>query len=992
MPDDMLSVTESFEKTGDVASEEMQDRVRSSRSDPTMSAADRAQVATEAAKNINTRKNMAGVRAAKKNHGLLQSTADDLGPGQINTNSPPATNIGPYAMTTVPKKDESPQSNDTTPAAGKKMKGIKFKMPSAAGLGMGANAILGALSGVTDTFAKMGDVSRKFLQGVLNPSATGTNEAKNLMGAAEGTANAAQSAVSNIDAVNKQYQTEKKNVADAKTNNMNAKTLKDLETFREEKMAELQNLPFEDWGTKGEQIEQELVTLLSNSGINMDKLDPNSQVGKWVKRFASEMKARANEQARERRVDRGESALNAKVAKLDATEDVRAKKRELDNIYSSNKEQLVTIMDDPNANTEDRVLAEVMLNIDPKGELTPTFDANGRMDADIDKKKSERAKKELIRMYNDEKDPARRDAIYNVYEKVDNRLNDLSDTGAGMAGQVYDSRVGDFNMPIDQVLKGQVKDKSSLANFGLGAPIDMKDAKKFVDVSNQRTAALTARILDSEKKLEQAQASNDAFQIRRAEAELDKWRGIYGKTVAYQNADVYLNKLEGDIYRNLRERTFTTGRGVVGSPDDQGSHMNFPDPADYVTLSTHYTDENGQLVPVNNAVLAPESRSYEQLTQDLTGYALGASAFYINRGKDILKDAAAKGLVGKGGRLGVHSGLDLTVGELIDAGIISKDDDFLDCVTKKDGLAVNPKEYSDIRIGDVIGRNVAEVVRSVDGEASKYLHTDKDKVGLSINQILNGIWSNMSNSGILTQGKEAVVMGKGPSDEGDVPLTVDDYLDRTYIGPGSSPGTSPGFSDRNGRPIAVKDLKADDMVYARLTYPKKDPVTGMLVPLSDDQIIANNTISRMRPLKFLRSIIDSNMTMGGKPVFNDKVKADAKELYKKIISSDPINPIDQKLRRDFDGFILGVAGIASLPQMKDDVFGTKIDRMLAQDLGFDEKSYEDMLANGGAKGTEYYLSQQTIKNHQEDRKKDPNAIIRSPFIGSIHNRNVRGHW
>ena len=129
----MLSVTESFEKTGDVASEEMQDRVRSSRSDPTMSAADRAQVATEAAKNINTRKNMAGVRAAKKNHGLLQSTADDLGPGQINTNSPPATNIGPYAMTTVPKKDESPQSNDTTPAAGKKMKGIKFKMPSAAG-------------------------------------------------------------------------------------------------------------------------------------------------------------------------------------------------------------------------------------------------------------------------------------------------------------------------------------------------------------------------------------------------------------------------------------------------------------------------------------------------------------------------------------------------------------------------------------------------------------------------------------------------------------------------------------------------------------------------------------------------------------------------------------------------------------------------------------------------------------------------------------------
>ena len=559
----MPNTTEStipFEKTGDTASPEMQDKVRASRADPTLSQGDRAKVAAESAQNIKNRVKMAGVRGSKKNRGLTQSTADGMSSGVDTSKAYAPVDMSKFGPSTnVPKAAIPAKSNvvtdsgDQNPVSDSEVQDStgkpKFKMPNLAKVGQIGNLALGALSGFTGFAAKMGDVSRKILQGALNPSPIGTTEMNNTLNGIQGVAGAAQGAVSTVSDLQKQHEADKKALA----KNKEFDQFQDLEKIRGKYVNKLNAAPMNsDWGDIAREYEAEIRQYLKDQGLDPTKMDKNGILAKQINRTAREMANIGQRKKSQNNIVNTQAVLDAQRIDMDARKDSAAAKQQLKDIKKENLYKIDDILKngtDAKGNVlsnEDKAIFDFMIE-NGLDDAAANYTVGGRFDVDTNRKMADL----ILKKAAETTDANEKRLWQDRYYKFQNAVNDDYAQMDEYKYHVKDAYISNPNISLVDKVKHmnlkkdrgyELQDIDTINKVGFVPNKNLiKDARFVLDRTEQGIINQRAKI-NANTTLSPAERQKQLQVLDQQQAQLNYDRAKL--TPAFMLADVHANVFE----------------------------------------------------------------------------------------------------------------------------------------------------------------------------------------------------------------------------------------------------------------------------------------------------------------------------------------------------------------------------------------------------------------------------------------------------------------
>ena len=591
------------------------------------------------------------------------------------------------------KKEKKPAS----PAA------IKAATIGTKTLGAGSTALKG-VGGITGTAAKIGDISRKMLQGLLNPSATGINEANTLMDATQGISNVAQNSIKGLSNFQAQQKQDKLNMKKMREND--AAFIKELEQFREQELKKLENMPFRDdktgdsWGKEVQRIEKDLMGRLSARGMDPRTMDKNSTVAKWYRDFASELKSKAHETSRDRSNARAKVNLENRTKKYEAGKKYDAKKAELDKIFHTNMNDWDMLSGiapgSPGYSDELHILSTAM--------VTSGLGRQYRSLDKLDENAANQLAKKISEMAYDEKDPAKHDAYVTVASWVKDRSNGLARMSDEMEEEIKGRYVGDLNMSADDVLKKTGGYRTSANNISQ-LSIDPHNIQGKRNITRKRAYDLEKKQDELNRKIASQGGAWTADDLT-AQAEIND--GYH--RIKYDQDEAYLASTLSTIVQEVNGEDFTARPSRLGDIE-----------SDYQMrgLKGSMYDTNGKLIPYTSYVhpTGGEDRLvYDKFLDKSKDYLVVYSATQIDEAKRILDEVqkipVTDPATGKP-RWDGRSGLELTIGELRDAGLIDDDNilinELIQHMQADDAIAdeAELREMLDgYALGDVINFNV----------------------------------------------------------------------------------------------------------------------------------------------------------------------------------------------------------------------------------------------------------------------------------------------
>lgn len=893
----------------------------------------------------------------------------------------------PNVLSERPKGPGSASSQkQSTPkistGSNKKLKAMNF-----------GNAILGGLSTFTDTAAKMGEASKGLFNGGLP-----TGGGKKILDTMQGTSNAISSGIKTNKNVMDQFKANKKTIADAYMKD--PKHLADFEKMDREIMADLDQLPFEQWDdAKAKETYKKVTDFFSDRGLDVNSIPPNSELGRKLTRLKNEISAKAHEKTRANAVDRGRENLAAKEKKDNARFAEQQKKTMNDAVFRANATQLQNMIDNPKDDEEWALATAMQVVTKGKGAIDPN--------QELDKTTAEKVAKQLNEMWADEKDPAKKDAIEKVYNDVVERSIELGSSKTELEGHRRDRYIDDSSLSPEDVVSRMrgISDASQSGTYGTNIPTNRRDAMEMSDIATQRTSNYYNR-----RRAAMAQGN---------QAEVDRLDQEYGTQTAYQNGITYLNSQMADILRNTRERNFTIAEmnGGTYSP---------------MALMTEYRadDGNGNVDFIPATVLARNRdeypQVYRQFTNDRKGYMLANVAYQMNLGKDLMSQAQQMGIYGQDTNGNVRSGLDLTIEDLANGGLFDPNNPnsippvlatyFTDQYGNQYEWDHNPNR--NLRIGDVIGRNIDNELSAIDGQKGKYYHKDTDRVGVSQPEMMAGIWSlvsgHLGQNGQLSQTNPAQGQAQQqqqsssaqPTHAGSNPNngTSQNIYDRIYIG--SDPNNNISFFTSDGQAKPVSQLTADDYIasYNNLTnihangYTTGSGGTATYNPAThawegdpdavNEAIIVENTHNRQKPLKFLKTIIDDQSG-----VFSDDIKERAADLYEIVMTTSSDTTIGISARDSFTRLLDDIENLDDISNPTVPVFGTQADRIFANAVGLGNvDTFRNMMLLPNGNGTQYFNNASRQQYRADSNDGDPYLAPRNVFARALRGRLNRGYF
>ena len=939
--------------------------------------------------------------APSRREGTEFSFSTEEKPQAVPVSSNEAVMPGVYS---APKT--SPTKNAATNNPGKQTKNKSSKSkPDLNGIGAGINAGLGILSGITGAAAKLGDASRSLIQAGLNP---GKSHNK-ILDAGQQAAEAAQVGIKGMADTRKQFKENKKMIYNAKLKD--PQHIIDFDQLEKDTMADLEATPFEDWDSvKAAEVMDSVKKFFDDRGLDVNRIPANSELGKRVTRLKNAINSKAHEKMRDRDVERGKSNLAAKVMKDNARFDAQHKQQEYRNIFHANAVDLQNRIDDPNTAEDERALATA-IHVVTGGRGTKAFGDN------LDKKTADAVAKKLEEMWDNETDPAKKDAIEQAYRSVKERSVGLNESHIDLEGRRSDSYVDDLNLTPEQVVRRRrgLSNTSQSGTYGSGIPTNRRDAMEMSEIATQRTASYYNRRRNAQTQQERDQLDHE-----------------YGTTTAYQNAEVYLNSQLADILRNTQERTFTTAEAD-----------NLPYEPTRLLLQFGADDGNGNVnfVPASTLIRDRElyPQAYRQFTNDRKGYMIANVVYEMNRGKDLLRQAQQRGIVGHDANGNIRSGLDLTIEDLAAGGLFDPNDpstipDMLaGYFADKDGNKYlwddNPNK--DLRIGDIIGRNVDMQLSTIDGQKGKYYHKDTDQVGMSQPEMIAGIYSILSGhlganfahppvpaqppatgQGQPVAAGQNVPAGNGGQNGGNPPVGIPSTVnpqsqsiyDRTHIGPDAQSNVNFFTSDGTAKPVA--QLTADDYIASydnirqihahgyissnggKATYNNKTHEWEGDPDAVNEAIIVENTHNRQKPLKFLKTIIDDQSG-----TFPESIKDRAADLYEIVMTTSPDTTIGVAARESFTRLLDDIEHMDDISNPTIPVFGSQVDRIFANAIGLgDATAFRNMMLLPNGSGTQYFSNTSRLQYRQDSNDGDPYLAPRNVFARALRGRLDMGYF
>jgi len=543
----------SFKKTGDTASPGMQETIRDARADPTLSQADRAAISIDAAHNIRRRVVNQGVRGARRDHGYTQSTANGLTAGidPSTTHTPvDMSNFGPAAgvpkLTTVAEDTQSNSVPEPMAARAPSASNTGIKAPKLSKVGEIGNAALGALSGITGFAAKMGDVSRKLIQGVLNPSPLGTTEMNTALNTMQGAAGATQDAVAGLQ---KQYEADKKALA----KNKEFEQFQDLEKIRGKYVDKLNAASMDsDWGDIATEYEAEVRQYLKDQGLDPVKMDKNGILAKQINRTAREMANIGQRKKSQNNIVNTQAVLDAQRIDMDARRDTAAARQQRKDIKNENLYRIDNILKtgaDAKGNAlsdEDKAIFNMMIE-NGMDDAAGNFEVGARFDFNTNKKLTDLLLKKAV----ETTDPNEKKLWQDRYYKFQNAVNDDYAQMDEYKYHVRDAYISDPNISLVDKVKHmnlkkdrgyELQDIDTINKVGFVPNKNLiKDARFVLDRTEQGIMSQRAKI-NANTALSPAERQKQLQVLDQQQAQLNYDRAKL--TPAFMLADVHANVFE----------------------------------------------------------------------------------------------------------------------------------------------------------------------------------------------------------------------------------------------------------------------------------------------------------------------------------------------------------------------------------------------------------------------------------------------------------------
>ena len=347
-------------------------------------------------------------------------------------------------------------------SASGKAKAGKTALKVGGGLGLG----LSALSKVTDFAARMGDVSRKMMQGALNPSPLGTREFNNLADAAQGTMSAVQSGINGISDLNAKRKATKDN-----------NRVADLEAIRSKYVEKLKNAPLgSDWGNIADEYMDEVNQYFADKKINPASIASNNIIAKQVNQTARELTNIAQRKKTAHNIELTDDVLDLRENANVARDGSKAARMQLRDINAESKKKFDSMWKnrvDINGvaiSNEDYETLDLLANdvgdVNTAGEWT----VGQRFDTSTYRKLANAAEQRMLK----ETDPVKSQHWANLWEKYETVVdNDLVG---------HDKLEYDLNDKIISDPNVSLVDKLQYMNKGKTRGYELNDIRTIADV------------------------------------------------------------------------------------------------------------------------------------------------------------------------------------------------------------------------------------------------------------------------------------------------------------------------------------------------------------------------------------------------------------------------------------------------------------------------------------------------------------------------------
>lgn len=617
-------------------------------------------------------------------------------------------------ITGLGKKPPSKKSPDYTSGPAKTVSNGAVK-----GIGASKTA-LGGISGITGMASKGMEGFRKLEQAVTHPSVTGNTEMNTFADMTKLMTDTTQEGIKGINDWNNKRKTDKINMAKMKAND--ATFLRELEVHREKALDRLENTDFRDKNAVIKEIDKEFMDRFKAQGLDPKNLDRNSDVAQWYTRFVGELNSIMNGEKRERNDQRRIEAANQKMWKDKSRLDVKdAEKKSRTSRIKNMK--MVKKLAGSRSNTYSWAMGRAIANIDKNGDIDPTS-------ADDLAKYSDKILKELQRMsVTDVKNQNKYLAAFDTFQTQVNQHRYMMDR---VSKDFLDKTTLDLNTPIDEVL---VNSGSIVKKDNYGVPTE--GVNSYVAVANKRMD----KIVEEMMRLDMRPRNPDgSFADPDDEKKYLELKNQYSRIKTDQDLGV-LGRLQESIGSGLNDLLWTTNGNLLDERD-----MN--------SLQEGFVNSMGALIPqAKNMYKRGKGQAFVYQLADpaISSYIQSYAKLQFDKAADILnrasnlsialspKDMDEAQFLHKKNPLDARSGLNLTLQDLIENGIIKETDPFIypHIADGDGGFVENAGEIlANTTLADVLTRNIYREFKDVSAEAGRIFKENGMPVGESEHETL----------------------------------------------------------------------------------------------------------------------------------------------------------------------------------------------------------------------------------------------------------------